>query len=82
MRRVGRRGAARDLRAAGEANAVALRDRRPPPRALFPAALGTLPDAGGRMPATLRLATVTGWAPAPQQPQPQAPPSRLWIPGQ
>src|SRR5580700_1797466 len=32
----------RDLRAAGEANAAWLRDRRVPPRALFPAALGML----------------------------------------
>lgn len=62
-----------DLRAAGEANAVALRDRRPPPRALFPAALAALPQADGRAPATLRMATVTGWAPGPQQPKPLKP---------
>jgi NADH dehydrogenase [ubiquinone] 1 alpha subcomplex assembly factor 5 len=60
----------RDLRAAGEANAVRLRDRRPPPRALFPAALAALPTADGRVPATLRLAMLTGWAPAPSQPKP------------
>ena len=53
----------RDLRAAGEANAVALRDRRAPPRALFPMALAALPESGGRMRATLRLASMTGWAP-------------------
>ena len=35
----------RDLRAAGETNAVALRDRRIPSRALFPAALAALPAA-------------------------------------
>ena len=63
----------RDLRAAGEANAVALRDRRTPPGALFPAALATLPTAEGRVPATLRMATITGWAPGPQQPQPLKP---------
>ena len=33
----------RDLRAAGEGNAVRLRDRRVPPAALFPTALGALP---------------------------------------
>ncbi len=53
----------RDLRAAGEGNAVALRDRAVPPQALFPAALAQLPVADGRVPATLRIATVTGWAP-------------------
>ncbi|HEY1935423.1 MAG TPA: methyltransferase domain-containing protein [Acetobacteraceae bacterium] len=53
----------RDLRAAGEANAVRLRDRRIPPRVLFPAALAGLPTEAGRVPATLRLAMLTGWAP-------------------
>ena len=52
-----------DLRAAGEANAVVLRDRRAPPRALFPMALAALPEQGGRVRATLRLASMTGWAP-------------------
>jgi len=65
-------GLLRDLRAAGEANAVALRDRRFPPRALFPAALAALPRSDGRVRATLRLAILTGWAPAPSQPQPLA----------
>ena len=59
-----------DLRAAGETNAVALRDRRIPPRELIPAALAGLPARDGRHPATLRLAMLTGWAPAPTQPQP------------
>ena len=63
----------RDLRASGEGNAVALRDRRIPPRALFPAALAALPEQGGRRVATLRLAMMTGWAPAPSQPQPLRP---------
>ena len=63
----------RDLRAAGEANAVALRDRRIPPRALFAAALAALPGQDGRVPATLRLAVLTGWAPGPGQPQPLRP---------
>ncbi len=62
----------RDLRAAGETNAVALRDRRIPPRALFPAALAGLPARDGRSPATLRLAMLTGWAPSPSQPKPVA----------
>ena len=63
----------RDLRAAGETNAVALRDRRIPPRALFAAALAALPAQDGRIPATLRLAVLTGWAPGPGQPQPLRP---------
>lgn len=60
----------RDLRAAGETNAVALRDRRTPPAALFPAALAALPRRDGRVAATLRFAVLTGWAPGPGQPQP------------
>ncbi|HEY2134069.1 MAG TPA: methyltransferase domain-containing protein [Acetobacteraceae bacterium] len=63
----------RDLRASGEGNAVVLRDRRIPPRALFPAALAALPEQGGRRVVTLRLAMMTGWAPAPSQPQPLRP---------
>ncbi len=63
----------RDLRAAGEANAVALRDRRIPPRALFAHALAHLPQRDGRYPATLRLAMLTGWAPGPGQPKPLKP---------
>ena len=59
-----------DLRAAGESNAVRLRNKRTPPRALFPAALASLPQRQGRHPATLRLAMLTGWAPAPTQPKP------------
>jgi NADH dehydrogenase [ubiquinone] 1 alpha subcomplex assembly factor 5 len=54
----------RELRAAGETNALAQRDRRIPPRALFPAALTALPSADGRVPITLRIAVMTGWAPA------------------
>ena len=55
----------RDLRAAGETNAIRLRDRRIPPRALFPAALGAMPAADDGVPVTLRLAVMTGWAPSP-----------------
>ncbi len=58
-----------DLRAAGEANAVALRDRRIPPPALFATALASLPKHGGRVAATLDLAMLTGWAPAATQPK-------------
>ncbi len=62
-----------DLRAAGETNAVRLRDRRPPPRALFAQALAALPcTAEGRVRVRLRLAYLTGWAPAASQPQPLA----------
>jgi NADH dehydrogenase [ubiquinone] 1 alpha subcomplex assembly factor 5 len=83
----------RDLRAAGEANALVLRDRRIPSRALFPTALAALPEAAGRVRVTLRLAVLTGWAPGPGQPQPLRPgsgrmhlgdaladPARRWSP--
>lgn len=60
----------RELRAAGETNAVALRDRRVPPRTLFPAALAGLPQSQGRVQTTLRIAVLTGWAPGPAQPKP------------
>ena len=55
----------RELRAAGESNAVALRDRRVPPRTLFPAALMTAAQQDGGLTASLRLASMTGWAPGP-----------------
>jgi len=64
-------GLLRDLRAAGETNAVALRARRTP-AGLLPAALALLPEEDGRFRATLRLAMLTGWAPAPSQPKPAA----------
>jgi NADH dehydrogenase [ubiquinone] 1 alpha subcomplex assembly factor 5 len=51
----------RELRAGGETNALRERDRRVPPRALFPAALAALPVEDGRVPVTLRLAVMTGW---------------------
>lgn len=59
-------GLLRDLRAAGEANALTERDRRMPPREFFPAALAALPQQEGRVPVTLRLAVMTGWAPEPR----------------
>jgi SAM-dependent methyltransferase len=52
-----------ELRAAGEANAVALRDQRTPRQSLFPTACMALVDDEGRVPVTLRLGTVTGFAP-------------------
>lgn len=58
-----------ELRAAGETSALRLRHRAMPPALLFPAALAALPREGGRVPITLRLAMLTGWAPAPSQPQ-------------
>ena len=56
----------RDLRAAGEGNAIRLRDRRVPHRLLFPAALTRLPQEQGRTRVFLRLAMMTGWSPAPK----------------
>ena len=53
----------RDLRAAGETNAVRLRRKTVPPRALLPMALAALPNQDGRVPVNLRLAVMTGWAP-------------------
>ncbi|NHN87486.1 methyltransferase domain-containing protein [Acetobacter conturbans] len=67
----------RDLRAAGETNAVALRDRRIPSQALFPAALEGLSERSanteGILSVPLHLAVMSAWAPAPTQPQPLAP---------
>ncbi len=62
-----------DLRAAGETNAVFLRDRRIPPRDLLAASLAGLPVRDGRMAVRLRLAMLTGWAPAESQPKPLRP---------
>ncbi len=58
-------GLVRDLRAAGEQAALAQRDRRVPPRALFPAALAAAPLEFG-----LPLLVMTGWAPHESQPRP------------
>lgn len=60
----------RELRAAGEANAIALRSRAAPPPALFAHALASMAQtprdasdgAGQGVRVTLRLATMTGWA--------------------
>lgn len=62
-----------DLRAAGETNAVLARDRRIPPRALFPLAAARLPRTDAGIPATLRLIVLTGWSPGDDQPRPARP---------
>ncbi|MDB5372721.1 MAG: SAM-dependent methyltransferase, partial [Belnapia sp.] len=63
----------RDLRAAGETNAVLARDGRVPPRALLPMALAALPRDAEGIPATLRLLVMTGWAPHESQSKPARP---------
>lgn len=63
----------RDLRAAGETNALRLRHRAIPPAPLFPAALAALAREDGRVAISLRMAVLTGWAPAATQPQPLKP---------
>lgn len=66
-------GLLRDLRAAGEGNAVRARDSRVPPRALLPLALSRMAVDGGGVPATLRLLVMTGWAPHESQSRPARP---------
>jgi len=63
----------RDLRAAGETSALVQRARSSAPRALLPAALADLPQTQGRTEILLRLAFMTGWAPADSQPKPLKP---------
>ena len=63
----------RDLRAAGETNAVLAADRRIPPRALLPLAAGRLPEDAEGIPASLRLLVMTGWAPHESQSKPARP---------
>ena len=60
----------RDLQAAGEGSALRARDGRIPPRELFPLALGEMPVGPDGTPVTLRLLTLTGWSPGPDQPKP------------
>jgi NADH dehydrogenase [ubiquinone] 1 alpha subcomplex assembly factor 5 len=52
----------RDLRAAGETNAVRARSRSFAPVGLFPRALAATRADDGRVPVTMRLAMMTGWA--------------------
>jgi NADH dehydrogenase [ubiquinone] 1 alpha subcomplex assembly factor 5 len=54
----------RDLRKAGETNAVRTRSRNVPPSALFAAALAGMRGEDGRVPVSMRLAMMTGWVPA------------------
>lgn len=61
-------GLVRDLRAAGEANAVRARDGRVPPRGLFPLAFSRLP-----LEMELPLLVMTGWSPDPSQQKPARP---------
>jgi len=67
----------RDLRAMGEGNALAARERRPVGRALFAEAerlyRGEFGREDGRLPATFELITLTGWAPDESQPKPLRP---------
>ena len=68
---------ARDLRDSGESNALDARLRTPTPRTVLTRAAelyaATFADADGRLPATLDLVTLTGWAPGPDQPKPMRP---------
>jgi SAM-dependent methyltransferase len=67
----------RDLRAMGETNAMAARLRRPTRRGVIARAAALYADAralpDGRIPATFEIVALTGWAPAPGQPQPLRP---------
>ena len=62
-------GLLRDIQAVGEQAALHARDRRTPPRGLFPGALARL-AGDGPIEAPLPLLILTGWAPAPDQPKP------------
>ncbi len=66
----------RELRAMGEANALASRERRPLRRAVLEEAVRRYAEAygrDGRVPATFELITLTGWAPDASQPRPLRP---------
>jgi hypothetical protein len=67
----------RDLRAMGEGNALAGRQRRFTSRAVIMRAADVYAQSfatpDGRIPATFEVVTLTGWAPAPDQPQPLRP---------
>jgi hypothetical protein len=63
----------RDLRAAGEANAVLAADRRIPPRALFPMAAAALEPGPEGIAPGMRLLVLTGWAPHESQQKPARP---------
>jgi hypothetical protein len=63
----------RDLQAAGETNAIRLRDRRIMQRTLLPTALASLPRTNGRLAVRLDIGMMSGWAPAESQPKPLKP---------
>ncbi|WP_163847988.1 methyltransferase domain-containing protein [Pseudooceanicola aestuarii] len=67
----------RDLRGMGETSVLRDRPRQIPPRLLFPAAEAAYREAHAtdddRLPATLELLTLTGWAPHDSQQQPLRP---------
>jgi len=67
----------RDLRAMGEASALAQRPRHFTPRAVFRRAAELYADGhgqpDGRITATFEIICLTGWAPGPDQPQPLRP---------
>jgi SAM-dependent methyltransferase len=67
----------RDLRAMGEANALASRRRSPTPRALFHESARryaqAFPAGDGRIRAGFEMIWLTGWAPAESQPHPLRP---------
>lgn len=67
----------REIRALGESNALAARLRRPTRRTVFARAAALYQEryarADGKIPATVELVTLTGWAPAPDQQQPLRP---------
>ena len=64
-----------DLRAMGQANVLVARDRRPLSRAVLARAIDLygeqFSDQRGRIQATFQFLMLSGWAPAPDQPQPQ-----------
>jgi SAM-dependent methyltransferase len=60
----------RDLRAAGESNVLALRERRCTRSDLFAQALHAMAEPDGSTTITLRMAMLTGWAPADTQQKP------------
>jgi len=66
-----------DLRAMGEGNALFARDRRIPPRGLFPEAAriyaATFPAGKDRITASFELIYLTGWAPHESQQKPLRP---------
>lgn len=67
----------RDLRAMGEGNAMDARRRAPSRRSIFARAMTNYVEHyamdDGRVPATFEIATLTGWAPSAEQPQPLRP---------